>query len=53
MGIIGARLYYVLFNLDLYTNIVDVFKIWEGGLAIHGGIIFGLITCFLYCKSIK
>lgn len=53
MGIIGARLYYVLFNLDLYTNIVDVFKIWEGGLAIHGGIIFGLITCFLYCKKYK
>ncbi len=53
VGIIGARLYYVLFNLDLYTNIVDVFKIWEGGLAIHGGIIFGLITCFLYCKKYK
>ena len=53
VGIIGARLYYVLFNLDLYTNIVDVFKIWEGGLAIHGGIIFGPITCFLYCKKYK
>ena len=53
MGIIGARLYYVLFNLDLYTNIVDVFKIREGGLALHGGIIFGLITCFLYCKKYK
>ena len=53
VGIIGARLYYVLFNLDLYTNFVDVFKIWEGGLAIHGGIIFGLITCYLYCKKYK
>lgn len=50
-GIIGARIYYVLFNLDLYTNFWDVFKIWEGGLAIHGGIIFGLITCLLYCKK--
>lgn len=53
VGIIGARLYYVLFNLDLYTNFVDVFKIWEGGLAIHGGIIFGLIACYLYCKKYK
>ena len=50
-GIIGARLYYVLFNWDLYTNIVDVFKIWEGGLAIHGGIIAGLLVIFLYCKK--
>ena len=47
VGIIGARLYYVVFNLDLYTNFWDIFKIWEGGLAIHGGIIFGAITCYL------
>ncbi len=51
VGIIGARLYYVLFNLDSYSNFWDIFKIWEGGLAIHGGIIFGLITCVLYCKK--
>ena len=51
VGIIGARIYYVLFNLDLYSNFLDIFKIWEGGLAIHGGIIFGLITCVLYCKK--
>lgn len=53
VGIIGARLYYVLFNLDSYTNFLDVFKIWEGGLAIHGGIIFGIITIVLYCKKYK
>ena len=51
VGIIGARLYYVVFNLDLYTNFWDILKIWEGGLAIHGGIIFGAITCYLYCKK--
>ena len=51
VGIIGARLYYVVFNLDLYTNFWDICKIWEGGLAIHGGIIFGAITCYLYCKK--
>ena len=52
-GVIGARLYYVLFNLDMYFNFWDIFKIWEGGLAIHGGIIFGLLTCYLYCKKYK
>lgn len=50
-GVIGARVYYVLFNLEYYTNIVDVLKIWEGGLAIHGGIIAGLITISFYCKK--
>ena len=50
-GIIGARIYYVLFNLNLYDNFWDVFKIWEGGLAIHGGLIAGLIVIILYCKK--
>lgn len=50
-GIIGARVYYVLFNLNLYDNFWDMFKIWEGGLAIHGGLIAGLIVIILYCKK--
>lgn len=52
MGIIGARIYYVIFNFNLYKNdISSIFKIWEGGLAIHGGIIAGLITLIFYCKK--
>lgn len=50
-GIIGARIYYVLFNLNLYDSFWDVFKIWEGGLAIHGGLIAGLIVIIMYCKK--
>ena len=51
-GICGARLYYVLFNFDLYKNdLLDIFKIWNGGLAIHGGIITGLIVLLFYCKK--
>ncbi len=50
-GIIGARLYYVLFNLELYSNLIDAFKIWEGGLAIHGGILFGALFIIFYCKK--
>lgn len=50
--ILGARLYYCLFNLNYYKeNILDIFKIWEGGLAIHGGIIAGLIFIYFYTKK--
>ena len=53
-GIIGARLYYVAFEWDYYSNhILDIFKIWEGGLAIHGGILFGLIFIIIYTKKYK
>lgn len=40
-GVIGTRLFYVLTNLDQYDSFWDVFKVWEGGLAIYGGIIGG------------
>lgn len=40
-GVIGARLYYVLTSLDQYDSFLDVFKVWEGGLGIYGGIICG------------
>jgi len=52
VGILGARIYYVIFNFHLYKgDILSIFRIWEGGLAIHGGIIAGAITVFLYCKK--
>ena len=51
-GIIGARIYYCLFNLDYYlTSPLSIFKVWEGGLAIHGGIIAGFITVLYFCKK--
>ena len=54
VGIIGARLYYCVFNWEMYkANPVDILKVWEGGLAIHGGILFGLITILMYCKKYK
>ena len=53
-GILGARLYYVLFNFSYYkANILEIFKVWNGGLAIHGGIIAGLITMIVYCRIKK
>jgi len=53
-GIIGARFYYVIFNLEYYNNdIIEMLKIYKGGLAIHGGIIFGAIFIILYCLKYK
>lgn len=54
MAIIGARLYYVLFELDYYkNNLIEIFNIREGGLAIHGGVILGVLTAAIYIKIKK
>lgn len=51
-GIIGARLYYVIFNFQAFKDDpIEILKIWNGGLAIHGGLIAGLITIILYTKK--
>ena len=52
IAFIGARLYYVIFNLDYYSvNLIDIFKIWEGGLAIHGGVLFGFLFVWYYTNK--
>lgn len=52
IGIIGARLYYVVFELEYYLNHpLQIFAIWEGGIAIYGGIIAGFLT--FYYRSQK
>lgn len=54
-AIIGARLYYCLFYEHTYT-FLELFKVWEGGLAIYGGIIGGIIGILIFClikKNIK
>lgn len=54
IAIIGARLYYVVFNLDYYMQSpIEILKVWEGGLAIHGGIIFGILWVIIYSKKYK
>ena len=51
-GIVGARIYYVIFKFDEYkNNILDIFKIWEGGIAIYGAIIGGFIAIVYYAKK--
>ena len=53
-GLLGARIWYVLFNLSDYkSNLWEVFAIWHGGLAIHGAIFGGLLFLFFYCRKNK
>ncbi len=53
-GFIGARIYYVVFNLDYYlSSPIEIIKVWNGGLAIHGGIIGSVIAIYIYCKKNK
>ena len=52
IGILGARIYYVLFNLKDYLQApLEIIKIWNGGLAIHGGIIATGIFIYFYTKK--
>ena len=50
IGVIGARVYYVLFNLDFYKTFSSMLDIRSGGLAIHGGLIFGGLTVWAVCR---
>lgn len=52
ISILGARIYYVIFTFSKFKdNIIDIFKIWEGGLAIYGAVISGIIFIIYYCKK--
>ncbi|OLO38136.1 prolipoprotein diacylglyceryl transferase [Alkalihalophilus pseudofirmus] len=51
IAIISARLYYVIFRWEHYVdNPLKAFAIWEGGLAIHGGLIGGVATAIVFAK---
>lgn len=52
VGVIGARIYYVLFNLDKYSaNPFRIFQLRDGGLAIYGGLIAGGMVVWRRCKK--
>jgi len=51
IAIVGARIYYVAFHWDYYgTHLVDIVKIWQGGLAIHGGVLAGILAVYLFAR---
>lgn len=53
-SVIGARLYYVAFSWEDYKdNLLNIFKLRSGGLAIYGGVIAAFITLFVWCRIKK
>lgn len=51
-GLIGARIYYVIFNWSYYSkHLLDIFAVYKGGLAIHGGIIGGALGVLYFSKK--
>ncbi len=62
LGILGARLYYIAYDLgrsDAFRNpdgsldFMEMIRIWDGGLAIYGGVIAAVLTVFVFCKVKK
>ena len=53
-SVIGARIYYVIFNWDRYRNdLLSIINTREGGMAIYGGVIAAFLTAFVYAKVKK
>ncbi len=53
-GVVGARIYYVIFSWDMYKNdLMAVFRIWEGGIAIYGGVIGAFLAGYIMCRIRK
>ena len=52
ISIISARIYYIIFKLEYFlTQPLQMLNLRNGGLAIYGGIIGGVITCYIFCKK--
>ena len=53
-GLVGARLYHCITTPDIYFpptgNLSNILKVWEGGMAIFGGIGVGALAAFLWCR---
>lgn len=53
-GIIGARIYYIIFDFNsVKGSFMNIFAVWNGGLAIYGGIIGAVISAYVYCRKKK
>ena len=53
-AILGARLYYVVFSWSYYKkHLSEIFQIWNGGLAIYGGVIAGVLTLYIFSRIKK
>ncbi len=53
LAIIGARAYYIIFEHEFIHSFWQIFEIWNGGMAIYGGVIGGALAIGLYCLIFK
>lgn len=60
LSIIGARLYYVIFEFENYyeagdikQTLINIVRVWDGGLAIYGGVIAAVLTTLVFCRVRK
>lgn len=52
-GFIGARLWYILGDLESFDSFIDMISVWNGGLAIYGGVFGACISTYFVCKKKK
>ena len=52
-GVIGSRLLYVVFHLDEYQSMVDVFALWQGGATLYGGFLLSILVIYMFTKKRK
>lgn len=51
ISVIGARIYFVVHKWDYYSaNPGEIYRIWNGGIAIYGAVIAGVVTIWLFCR---
>ena len=50
-GVIGSRLLYVVFHLDEYNSIVDIFALWQGGATLYGGFLLAIFAAYVFSKK--
>jgi phosphatidylglycerol:prolipoprotein diacylglycerol transferase len=50
-GVVGSRLLYVVFHLEEYNNLLDVFALWQGGATLYGGLILAIFAAILFAKK--
>ena len=51
-AILGARVYYVLFNFEYFSrHLIEIPAVWHGGISIHGAILGGILAGIFYCRK--
>jgi len=50
-GVLGSRLLYVVFHLEEYRSIVDIFALWQGGATLYGGFLLALFAAYVFSKK--